>query len=488
MKQSTRRLLAHGTNATFVSLLVLASLVLVYALADQYRARWDMSVDAQNSLLPETLSKLELLDREGIPVEITAFTSQTGKPEASYKNRTVKDLLEELDRRSNVLTWRVVDFDKERLTAERMGVTMYGQMVITRGEDRVDIKDRDLFKRKGKVVDNQWTFLGEGAVNRGLSQLLSPRRRVVYVLSGHGELDPEEKGPDGLSTLVEALDSERYDVETLDLLRSGQEGEAPDVPEDAALVFLARPLAALSAAEEDILLGWVGRGKPLLFAVDVGTAVPALLSRMGVRIGEGTVLDRQLLFPYRDRPLPRYKNHPIVDDLRENNLTTVMAGAAPVVVQEPSPEGIRATPVLVTSREGWVERGGALKDGLSQYEPEIDTAGPANFAVALDLAQASGLVRQGKPAARVLVVGDADAFTNALLDEGPGNGTFAVNAVTWLAGDDARLGVDIQRRTETRRLALSEEDAVRLRWISLGLMPGLVALLGLGTWWSRRGR
>lgn len=488
MKNSTRRLLAYGSNATLVTIMVLAVLVLLYALADQFRGRVDWSEGSQNTLLPDTLAKLAILDAEGVPVEITAFTAQSGKPEAYFKNRTMKDLLQEIDRNSTSVSWRQVDFDKERLTAERLGVTQYGHVVIQRGQDRVDIKDRELFKRRGKVSDNQWDFLGEAAVDRALAQILTPRRRVVYVLSGHGDLDPEEQGPDGLSNLVEALDQERYDVETLDLLRTGREGEAPDVPEDAALVFVARPKADLTAQEEDVLLGWMGRGMPVLFAVDVGYPVPALLSRLGVSVPDGLVLDRELLFPYRDRPLPRYKPHPMVDELREDALATVLAAAAPVVAAEPPPAGVRPSPVLVTSRDGWIERGGGMENGLARYEPEFDGAGPVNFAVALEVSSESGLVRQGKSPARVLVVGDGDAFTNALLDEGPGNAVFAVNAVRWLAGEDRVLGVKVKRTAEVRRLALTEEETGTLRWVSLAVMPTLVMALGALAWASRRGR
>lgn len=488
MKPSTRRLLAYGSNASLVTIIALAVMVLLYALADQYRHRWDLSADARNTLSPELLGKLAVLDTDGAPVTITAFTAQSGKPEAYFKNRSVADLLAEIDRNSATVQWRQVDFDKERLTAEKLGVSQYGQVILQRGDARVDIKDRELFKRRGKVSDNQWDFLGDAALDRALAQLLTPRRRVVYVLRGHGDLDPEEQGADGMSALVDALDQERFDVETLDLMTTTREGEAPSVPEDAALVFVARPRGPLSPQEEDVLLGWIGRGGAVLFAVDVGTPPPNLLGRMGVSIGDGFVLDRELYFPYRDRPKPRYKSHPIVDELRTDDLATVLAGAAPVSVSEPPPKGVRASPLLVTSRDGWVERGGALLDGLAHYEPDLDVAGPANYAMALELSSESGLVRDGKRPARVVVFGDADVFTNDLIDESTGNSVLVVNAVQWLAGDDTRLGVRVKRGAEVRRLALTEEEMGRLRWVSLALMPTLVAGLGALRWWSRRGR
>ena len=107
------------------------------------------------------------------------------------------------------------------------------------------------------------------------------------------------------------------------------------------------------------------------------------------------------------------------------------------------------------------------------------------IAVALEVTKDSGLVK-GK-AARAVVMGDADAFSNALLAEGPGNATFALDTIRWLVGDEARISV-VGRPQNARRLALTEEDQGRIRWLALGLGPVLVVVLGAGVWASRRGR
>ena len=488
MNQSWRRRLAYGSNATLVTGMVVAVLVILYVVSDLYRVRWDLSIDAANTIDVDTSAKLELLDREGIPVTITAFTSQRGKEDSYFKNRAMQDLLTEFGHRSTAVQWRMVDFDKERLTAEKLGVNDYGRVVVERGGDRVDLKDRELFRRAGKGASKRVEFIGEAALSRAFSQILSPRRRVVYVLTGHGELDPEARGPDGLSELVAGLDEERYDVVRLDLLSTGSEGEQPVVPDDAALVFVARPQGNIAPQEEDILLGYLARGGPMLFAVDVGYPVPPLLSRMGIRIPEGFVLSKKLIQPYADRPEVNYKRHPINTDLMEKKIRTVVARAAAVVSADPLPEGVRASAVLSTDRTGWIERGGEIVDGRAVYEQDIDGAGPVDLAVALELLPGKGIVRSSKSAARVLVVGDGDLFSNSLMTESPGNATFAMDSIHWLAGEDLRLGLASGKATATRRLALTAEETGLLQAISLGLMPLVVTFLGLGVWASRRGR
>jgi hypothetical protein len=491
MKQSTRRLLAHGTNASLVTVMVIGVLAMVYALGDAYRWRVDLSAEAVNTLQPDTVQKLRLLDQDGEKVVITAFTHQRGKDDSYFKDRSVKDLLREIGEQSTAVEWRQVDFDKERLTAEALGATAYGRVVIQRGKDRVDLNDREMFRRAGKGRDRRVDFVGEAALSRAFSQLMTPSRRAIYVLSGHGELDPEDQGPSGLSELVGELDRERYDVETLDLLRSDREGALPTVPDDAALVFLARPEQPLTPQEEDALLAWVGRGGAVFAALDVGLPVPELLSRVGITVPDGVALQPEMQVPYRDRPIPLYGSHSITTALLEDGLPTVLAHPAPLLLADSPPAGVRLSPLLRSTRGGWIDRGGAVVGGGAVYEPEIDGEGPVIMAAAVDLRPGSPLVRSGKPQGRMVVVGDGDAFTNALIGETPGNSVFAVNIVHWLAREDRRLGATVGtvgKAAKVRRLALTQEDLGRLRWLSLGLMPLLVAGLGLAAQLSRRGR
>ncbi len=485
LSRNLRRRLATGSNATFVTLLVVATVVVAYLIVERYRVRVDFSADQGSTLLAGTRNKLRLLDLEGRPVTITAFSSQSGKKDSYFKNRQIQDLLDELDYASPMLTTRFVDFDRERLTAEALGVTDYGTVVIQRGEQRVDLADRDLFRRSGKGDDRRIDFLGEAALTRGFAQLMSDTRRVVYALVGHGELDPESHDPDGLADLAAALDQEHYDLKRLDLVRDREEGAVPGVPADAAAVLVLRPRVTIPAVEEDLLLAWFAGGGSLLFAVEPGLPVPSLVGRLGVAVPDGFVLDKLLLFPYPDRPVPRYKNHPITQDISAELLVTVVSRVAPLQASVPPLEGIRASTLLETGRDGWIERGGALSNGQAIYQPDIDGQGPATMALALEVGPESGLV--GKKPGRVVVAGDADLFGNGLLGEGPGNLSFAVNTVRWLVGDDGRLSV-VGRPSAVRRLALTDEDRGKIRWLALGLGPLLAMVSGMAVWASRRGR
>jgi len=488
LSRQLQRRLSHGSNASVVTLLVVALVVILYGVADRHRVRVDISSDQTNTLLDDTLKKLSLLDAEGQEVRVTAFTAQQGKKDSYFKNRALKDLLRELDYHSAVVETSLVDFDRERLTAESLGVSDYGHLVIARGDDRVDLKDRDLFRRTGRGAERKLEFMGEAAFARAASQLLDKRKKRIYALRGHGELDPDEREPGGLSELARMLDQENYELETLDLFRDREADEAPVIPPDASAVLLARPATQLTAPEEDALVAYVARGGALMIWLDPRTPVPSILERMGVQVRGGVVADNLLIFPFNDRPVLRYRSHSITSDLADRGLVAVLAHIAPLSVDDPSPNWARYRSVLETSRSGWIERGGPLDGGRAVYQPDIDGEGPAVAAYAVELQpDEEGLVKPGKRISRVLVLGDSEWATNSLLQEGPGNATLAVNAFRWLLWDDARLSV-IGQPTRVRRLALTERDQSAIRWMVLVLMPLITVVAGAGVWAGRRGR
>ena len=488
LSRSLQRRLAHGGNAMVLTVLVVVLVGLLYGVADRNRVRRDFSADATNRLLPDTIKKLELGEDGGEPVRVTAFSAQAGKQDAYFKNRALQDLLEELDYQSAFVETRFVDFDRERLTAESLGVRDYGHLTVQLGEKRVDLKDRELFRRVGSGKDRKLEFMGEAAFNRSVGQLLSDKRRIVYTLRGHGERDPEDSGPDGLSELAMLLDQENYELEALDLFRDREGDEAPIIPLDGAGLLIARPLTTLTQPEEDAVVAYLASGKPLMVWVDPGTPVPSVLGRFAMTVPGGLVMDKQLVFPFPDRPVPRYRSHAITSDLADQSLVSVLAHVAPLKVSEPHPDWLKVNKLLETSRQGWIDRGGQLSRGTAVFESAIDEEGPAVMAYALQIQpDANGPVEPGKRVARVVVVGDSEWASNGLLNDGPGNATLAVNAFRWMLWDDARLSV-IGKPTKVRKLALTAEDKAMLRWLVLGLMPMLTVLVGLGVWAGRRGR
>jgi hypothetical protein len=485
LSRAAQRRLAHGGNATAVTVAVVALLVILYGVLDRHRVRVDLTADRDNSLQEDTLKKISLVEQDDQTIEVIAFTFQDGKADTYQKNRAVQDLLTELDYASPFIETRFVDFDKERLTAEQLSVTEYGHWVVRRGDERVDLKARELFRSQGRGADKELQFLGEAAFNRATSQILSDRRKTLYVLGGHGEKSLGA-GPDGLGDLSTLLDQENYELKALDLLRDRDQSGVPMVPSDASAVFVLGPTGPLTPGEDDALVAYVASGGAMVVAVDPGGYAPLLLDKLGISVPDGVVADQRVIYPYPDRPVVQYGRHNTTTELLERSMVTVLAHIAPIRMPAERPPW--ATEIFRTSQDGWVDRGGVLEvGGLARYEPEIDLAGPVSYGWGLEVPPGGGLVNEGKRVARVAVIGDSDLFTNELLQTGPGNATFAVNLARWQVWDDARLSM-IGTPTAVSRLALSEQDQGRIRFVSVFLLPGLILLLGGVIWFSRRGR
>ncbi|MED5372558.1 MAG: Gldg family protein [Myxococcota bacterium] len=487
LSRQTQRALAYGGNATLVTVLVVILVGVLYGVADRHRVSWDLSEGHENTLQVDTLKKLELLQEDNQLVSVTAFSHQQGKRDTYIKDREVKDLLVELDRASSVVETEFVDFDRERLTAEKLGVTEYGHIVVQRGEERVDIRARELFRAGGP--DKEAEFLGEAVFNRAAAQLLSDRERVIYTLRGHGEKDLREKGSDGLSDLALLLEKENYRLAPLDFNSGREAGGIPIVPLDASAVLVAGPQNPLTDAEQDALSGYLAGGGAMMIAVDPRAPDLRVLEQLDVRVPSGIAADKRVYYPHPDRPVPQYGRHSTVDELQEDRLATVLSHIAPLRVPAQPPEWMTLSTLFKSSRDGWIDRGGELEvGGLARFEPEIDLPGPVTYAVAMELkATEASVVSPGERTARVMVLGDSDWMANELLATGPGNGSFAVNAFRWLVWDDARLSL-VGNATAVRRLALTEEDQGRIRFFVVFLLPILILIAGGAVWASRRGR
>ncbi len=477
MNPHLQRRLATGANAVFVAALVVALAGTLVDLAVRHPLRWDLTEDASATLLPETRALLDRIGERQATFEITAFSSQQKNEEAWLRDRMVRDHLRALELASPHVSTRFVDFDGDRRTAEELGVDRYGTIVVAGLENRVDVSDRELFRASGKGEQRRLEFLGEDAIGKAFEQILSNRQRRIYALTGHGERAPYDRGAGELRTLASLVDAQGWQLASLDLLRSAAPGAPPAVPDDAAAVLLLAPTAPLGASEEEALRSFLARGGSLGLFVDPGRPTPILLDDLGVRVPAGGVHDAVNVYPYDDRPLLTYGRHPITQELTAGSLATVVSSAAPVL-HEPR-DGVTVTGLLGTSRAGWIERG---TERPAVFDPAVDGAGPVDVAVAVQIARTGG-----SATGRVLVVGDGDAVTDAILADGPGNATFVVNGLRWLLGGDERMSV-VARPGHIRRIALSGAQLSVVRALLVFALPLLPLLCALAVRWTRRTR
>ena len=463
-----RRILL-SSNAFIVTIVTFLVLGFVYAIAKEGRVVLDVSRNARNTLSEHTITKLAQLEETGKPVKLTYFSPKPGKRDSTSKKSQMDDLLSLLKRNCSVLDWEYVDFDEERLTAEKLNVKDYGRLVIQRGDARVDIRERSLFSRKKQGL----VFMGEQQLSKAFSQLLMSYTPKMYVLEGHAEASFFDTTTLGLSSFAEQLKQERIEIESLSLLRK------KTVPDDASTVALLGPKHELSELEEQALAEYVARGGSVLVAVDTQTPDLAFLSRVGFEIGKGIAVDERSMFPHWDRPIVQVNRHELTEDIFQANIPIVVAGAVPLSLTPQS--GVRVHNLMSLSAKGWIDR-----DNQEGFNQATDERKQQVLAFAVEIDGSSNVLEPAVRSSRLIVLSDVDMMRNDLVREVSGNAPFLYNAVLWLLGNNQYRGTGA--RIELEQVAIAKPQLPLLRFLSLVPLPLVTILVGGLVWWSRRGR
>jgi hypothetical protein len=141
-----------------------------------------------------------------------------------------------------------------------------------------------------------------------------------------------------------------------------------------------------------------------------------------------------------------------------------------------------ATPLIEAAEDFFGEseyRGGEGGPPIF-FDPKKDHGPPLAIAVGVEKGAVSGVnVETG----RMIVVGNAEflkdeALTEAGLD-------FALGGLNWMLNREELVGVAPKER-KTFTLQLSEKQIGNIALTVMGLIPAIVALLGVAQWWQRR--
>jgi ABC-type uncharacterized transport system involved in gliding motility auxiliary subunit len=172
----------------------------------------------------------------------------------------------------------------------------------------------------------------------------------------------------------------------------------------------------------------------------------------------------------------------------------------------PTPErvpGVTVTPLVNSSKSSY----GETTPYRAEFDPGRDRPGPltlmvlvnrrpvaAGDAAALPLGQQdhSAAAYTGGTAApaplagrsRLAVVGDSDFATNSFFHI-LGNGTLFLNTVNYLAAQENLIGLE-PRTYDLPRVNLTNRQIKGTFFLSVVLIPALLAVVGTAVWWRQR--
>jgi ABC-type uncharacterized transport system involved in gliding motility auxiliary subunit len=460
----------YGTLAAASVLVVLGILGAINYLAERHNKRWDLTAASQYTLSEQTRKVLQSLTK---PVKVTVFA----RTEDFERFRSRLDEYQYLTKQLQV---EYIDPEKRPSLAERLKENALGTVVL---------------EYDGRV--QRVTSEAEQDLTNGLIKVVQGQQPKVYFVQGHGERDINGSDGAGYGGITEELKSDNFLPEPLVLLQQ-------DIPADAAVVVIAGPKSDLLEPEVTKLKAYLAKGGKLMVLIDPPQnpeAPPlanliAFLKDWSVEVGTNAVLDpmSQLRGAQADVPVAaQYPYHQITNTFR---LLTAYPYSRSVKPIEGAPGGRTATSFILSGRNSWAESDLKTLTTKGEASPEFDKGdvqGPISLAVAVS-APVGGATppppaegqdaNSNKPETRLVVVGDSDFAANSVAGMA-GNRDMFLNMVNWLAQQENLISVR-PRSPEDRRITLTAGQDRMIFWFTMAILPGLVFLAGIQTWWRRR--
>lgn len=454
----------YGGQTAISALFLVAALGLVNFLAARHNASFDLTESGTFTLAPQTQQAVKALKPN---VRLLAFFPFGRRGQAS-------DLLRRYSELSNHLHYELIDPDQDPDTAQKYGIKAYGTVVLD-VECAPGGKAGQPIKVEADPSGTGGLALSEEKLTNALLKVARSGPKTVYFLVGHGEGDIASGQLNGYSRVRASLEDQGFVVKPLFLARS------PQVPADCGALIIAGPASEPLPDEMKAIQTYLEQGGTAFVLVDPAPAsgLDAFLGRWGVRVGRDLVVDASGAGrAYGAGPaMPLVKDyspqHPITRDFR---LMTFFPLARSVSPKE-GPEGAAAMPIAQTGPQSFAEPyAGTNKRG--RFDPAHDKRGPISLALAVS--RPAGIGKE----ARLVVAGSSNFVSNSFFDKA-GNGDLFLNAVNWLAEEEALIAIRPRPRQD-HRVQLTEQQAREIFWLTVVGLPVAPLIAGIFVYWRRR--
>jgi ABC-type uncharacterized transport system involved in gliding motility auxiliary subunit len=488
------RLLAASQGARYSSVAVgmtvmaLGIVVALNVVANRYDERWDLTEGGLFTLSDQTISIAEGLDQD---VTILAFFSAGSMEEMGFQT-----LLEGYEQHTDRLKVEYHDPIRNPLLAEENSITtQWGTVILKAGNSSQRLE----------------SSFDEEALTNALVRLTAGKQHTICFASGHGELDPTDTyDAAGLGTAVSKLEGQNYTHKTVTIFREN------GVPSDCEVLVAADPQYDWMPAEQELLAAYVAGGGHFLLMLEPGHAdgLAADMARYGIAVGNDLVLEMGenaqffggdvsyvLLTP------DSFDFHPITDDIQGFTMHRIARSAG----KGADMEGVSVQELARTTDQSWAK---SDLESITDINPDptIDRMGPIPLISVSEITDPSVItVRGPAPEAppapaegedappapqapiievdraaggKVMVIGDVDFATNALLDQG-NNMDLVLNTLAWMVGEEDQISIR-KNDAAASGITMSLGQGILVWLLCLLLAPGLALTGALMTWRTRR--
>ena len=292
-----------------------------------------------------------------------------------------------------------------------------------------------------------------------------------------------------------------YIVEKVSLLKGGN-----DLGSCAVLV-IAGPQATLLPSEVKEVERYLNAGKNALFMLDpfIKTGLEPVVRRLGVILDDNMIIDEESHF-WADVSSPavtKYNPHQITRGLP----LTFFPGARSLSPTEERVADTYVRPLINSSLRSY----GESDPRRAEFDPRTDMPGPLTIMVFVNkdpnYASASQAVirklletpedskpadksnggepaEKAGPGSRIAIIGDSDFATNSFFHI-LGNGQLFLNTINYLTVQENLIGLE-PKTYDLPRVNLTNRQMKGTFFLSIVLIPALMAVIGFAVWWRQR--
>ena len=520
----------YGVNSLIMVAAFLGIIIAVNFVSFSNNQRIDATATSQFSLAERTEQLLDNLEQD---IEVIAFYKEEfslgpqGSAGAALQIINRRDKAEETFRefkaaRPSKFNSEFVDPDKSPQRVNQyfgsVPTTFINESIV------VKLKDSDVVDVI-QPLDAEYSHLEQDLVS-SILLVTGQEQKAIYFLSGHGERSLSSSDAAGYSSVRAGLEQDNYRVASLNWPPNE---ENVSVPEDAALLVIARPTAELPEAHAQVLYSYL-QGKNaggddrqeasrLIFLGEPNTpdTFRQFMAAWGVVISNGYIRDLERALPGEGNEQTLQVNSLNILEPSQEMIATLQPSALGMIARFPRPVVEITTPqgksldlalMPQTASVGLIHDGNNARltiplvstsfnsyliEDTERIEPRSDTEddpdrpGPFSPVAYIRDFGPIGTERSDSQENReveMVVMGDSDFVANSFYGRGGGADLF-LNSVNYLVGDFSLVSLR-PKALAIREFNVNRNQANFVKWSSWLMLPGLMALLAGLVWWVRR--
>ena len=310
----------------------------------------------------------------------------------------------------------------------------------------------------------------ENAVTSAISYVATNEDRMIYITSGHGELELP-------STFTSLISKANMQTQTVSL-------STEDLGDPAtSTLIIYSPHSDFNDVELAKITDFLDAGgKAMIFAdydMPELTNFNQLLSYYGVKQMSGAIVETSnsnMLTSYPTYLIPDYTQHDITSSLISNKLPLLVPLSSALTQTGNVRNGVTITPLISTSNGAFLK---TQLEGATTEKTDTDIDGPFDLAYAIE--EVNSLDSSNVITTRLVVLADSYFIDNTKINlASTGNETFVTNCLGWLQNDSTTsFAIEGKSYNDYSLPAMTTSQLLIFGGLAVIIIPLIILIVGI---------